>query len=180
MMMKARAITVIGALVLCVCVVGTNAAQFTEVRIGDLDGFGYLPLGLLAANGAAADTDSDGVLEPTEFLPDLNGDGSTATGKGDDFDNRSAAEVADTAISGAGFVDNGTSGSHFTDIALSTSYDASSGAGQVFNSPTRASLPPAARSQCRLPRHCPISQGSCLTSSSPRVISTRSPASSSI
>ena len=133
--MKTSAISMMGAIVLCVGVVGANAAQFTEVRIGDLDGFGYLPAGLSAANGAAADTDGDGTLEPTEFLPDLNGDGITATGQADDFDNRSAAEVADTAISGLGFIDNGTTGSKFTDISLSTSYDLSSTALNVFDSP---------------------------------------------
>jgi hypothetical protein len=52
--------------------------------------------------------------------------GVLATGNGDDFDNRSAAEVANTApLGGSGFTDAGTTGFKWTDIALSTSFNAS-------------------------------------------------------
>jgi len=121
------------AFILCAVAAGAQAAQWTELRIGDRDGFGYNPAGLVNSNGAAADTDADGILEPTEYLPDLNADGETQYSKGDDFDNRSAAEVANTAVSGAGFTDNGTTGSKFTDISLSQSYDTSSAASQVYD-----------------------------------------------
>jgi len=49
--------------------------------IGDVDGFGYAPTaGLFSASGGPADTDGDGILEPGEFLPDLNRNGSVAVG----------------------------------------------------------------------------------------------------
>ena len=40
---------------------------------------------------------------------------------GDDFDHRSAAEVAGNSLTGMGFTDAGSSGSQFTDLALSIS-----------------------------------------------------------
>jgi hypothetical protein len=104
------------------------ATPFTAVRIGDIDGFGYNPLGLVRATAAPhttpADTNGNGLLEATEFLPDLNQNGSVATGSGDDFDHRSAAEIANspTTIGGSGFTDLGSSGAKWTDISLSTSF----------------------------------------------------------
>src|SRR5262249_2554996 len=81
--------------------------------------------GLVRATGAPhttpADTNGNGLLEQTEFLPDLNKDGSVATGSGDDFDNRSVAEKANIGIGGNGFTETGSSGAKGTDIALSTS-----------------------------------------------------------
>jgi hypothetical protein len=64
------------------------------------------------------------LLEQTEFLPDLNLDGSVATGSGDDFDHRSAAEIANGAgtIGGSGFTNLGSSGANWTDVSLSTSF----------------------------------------------------------
>jgi len=120
-----------------------QAVQFTAIRIGDIDGFGYgAAAGFSAANGGAANVGSGGVLGaealPTigDFLPDLNGDGGTLTGSRDDFDNRSAAEVAGGSLTGSGFTDQGTTGSQFTDISLSTSYTTSSAANDVFNANT--------------------------------------------
>ena len=57
--------------------------------IGDIDGFGISPTtGLVRATPAPhthpADVDGDGLLEPGEFLPDWNKNGSTAVGAGDD------------------------------------------------------------------------------------------------
>ena len=99
------------------------AAPFTSIRIGDQDGFGFTnTVGLVAANGGAADTNGNGLLQQTEYLPSLNGNGTVATGSGDDFDNRTSLEIANTAISGSGFTDSGTIGSKWTDISLSTSY----------------------------------------------------------
>jgi len=110
------------------------AGPFTEIRIGDVDGFGYgAATGFSAANGGPANINAGGPLETLDFLPDLNGDHIVATGSHDDFDLRSAAEVAGGFLTGSGFSDaGGTTGSQFTDIALSTSYDASSGANQVL------------------------------------------------
>ena len=72
--------------------------------IGDVDGFGYAPTaGLFSASGGPADTDGDGILEPGEFLPDLNRNGSVAVGSNDDFDHRSPGEQ--TASNGAEWTD---------------------------------------------------------------------------
>lgn len=115
-----------------------QAAVFTNIRIGDQDGFGYSPTaGLKAASGANADTNGNGLLEQTEFLPDLNLNGGTATGSGDDFDHRSAAEIANTGgLFGSGFTDAGSSGFKWTDISLSTSFS-----GPNFPDPAGPSAP---------------------------------------
>lgn len=119
-------------------IAGTAAAiPFTEIRIGDQDGFGYDAdpnFASLTGDGGAADRNSDGHLGPNDVLPSLNGDSVVATGSGDDFDNRNGE-----GISGSGFTDLGTSGEQFTDISLSTSYDASSAAGNVYNANTGTS-----------------------------------------
>jgi len=77
--------------------------------IGDIDGFGISPTtGLVRATPAPhtrpADVDGDGIIEPGEFLPDWNKNGSTAVGSNDDFDRRSAAELA--ATDGAQWTDH--------------------------------------------------------------------------
>ncbi|WP_422723899.1 choice-of-anchor A family protein [Hyalangium rubrum] len=79
-----------------------NLNQSSVVRklIGDIDGFGISPAGKVRASGAPhtqpADVDGDGRIEPGEYLPDWNRNGSTAVGSNDDFDFRSAAERAAT------------------------------------------------------------------------------------
>ncbi|MBT9556422.1 MAG: thrombospondin type 3 repeat-containing protein [Myxococcales bacterium] len=97
----------------------TPAGAITKL-IGDVDGFGIYPIGLVRATGAPhtspVDTDGDGIIEPLEFLPDWNRNGSTAVGSGDSFDFRSAAEVAaangaqwtDRAVQNAGAAHNAT------------------------------------------------------------------------
>lgn len=119
------------------------AAPFTAIRIGDIDGFGYgAGSGLNAANGGAANVGAGGVLGaetlPTvgDYLPDLNGDGTVQIFQGDDFDNRSAAEVAGSSLGGSGFRDIATTGSQFTDISLSQSYDDSQAANNVYDANT--------------------------------------------
>lgn len=119
------------------------AAPFTAIRIGDIDGFGYgTGAGLTAANGGPANVGVGGVLGAEalpvngDFLPDLNGDGAVQIFRGDDFDNRSAAEIAGASLSGGGFTNVGTTGSQFTDISLSLSYDDSQAAGNVYDSNT--------------------------------------------
>lgn len=107
------------------------ASPFTNIRVGDLDGFGFTNTAPLvratgAPNTTVADTNGNGILQQTEFLPDINKNGAVATGSGDDFDNRSAAETANTAPpGGSGFTDTGSSGSKWTDISLSTSFTGS-------------------------------------------------------
>jgi len=105
------------------------------VLIGDIDGFGYgTAPGFRRANGGFANPDSLGVLKSGDFLPDINRNGSVATGNGDDFDLRSAAELANASLTAGTGVTNttGTLGSKFTDISLSTSYDASRNLNQVL------------------------------------------------
>lgn len=111
---------------LCGAPMTAAAAPFDYIRIGDLDGFGFTPTaGLVRAtpnpHATPADTNGNNLLEVLEFLPDLNKNGIVATGSGDDFDNRSAAEIGDTVVSGNGFTNTGSSGSMWTDVALSTS-----------------------------------------------------------
>lgn len=101
---------------------------FDYIRVGDRDGFGFSSTaGLVRATGAphstAADTNNNNLLEQTEYLPDINKNGSVATGSGDDWDNRSATEKSNSAaLGGNGFADKGSSGSKWTDITLSTSF----------------------------------------------------------
>jgi hypothetical protein len=67
--------------------------------VGDPDGFGIDPAGLMRATAShtdPADVDGDGILEPGEYLPDWNLDGSTAVGSNDPFDFRDASELAAT------------------------------------------------------------------------------------
>ena len=94
------------------------------VVIGDPDGFGIDPAGLMRAGDGTepADTDGDGILEPGEFLPDWNGDGMVATESGDAFDTREVDEVVndgmgtwytDYAWVGLGVADNVVFTFHF-------------------------------------------------------------------
>jgi len=76
--------------------------------IGDIDGFGFkadssLMRATVAPHTTPADSDGDGIIEPGEFLPDLDLDGRVQVNCGDEFDNRSAAEMQ--AIDGAQMTD---------------------------------------------------------------------------
>lgn len=105
-----------------------QAAGFNYIRIGDKDGLGYgNGAGYSAANGNAANVDGKGVLGAGDFIPDLNQDGKLATKKGDDFDNRTTKEKSNSLVQSLGFIDNGSTGSKFTDISLSTSLIKKSG-----------------------------------------------------
>lgn len=96
------------------------------IRIGDVDGFGFGDGGgHLAVNGGPANPDGDAVIGTGDFMPNLNEGRSMATGDKDDFDHRSPAELHGCAIVTHRCIDVATYGSHFTDIALSTSYDRS-------------------------------------------------------
>lgn len=111
------------AILVTLLATGSAAAiPFESIRIGDQDGFGFTGIGALkAANGAAADTNGNGLLQQTEFLPDLNNDGASQTL--DNFDNRSAAEISDIiSLPGTGYTNRGSTGSKWTDIGLSTKY----------------------------------------------------------
>src|SRR3954466_15786316 len=99
-----------------------HAAPFSLIRIGDVDGFGFLTPGLVRATAAPhttpADTNLNGLLEAGEYLPDINKNGSVAVNSGDYFDNRSASEIADSLVTGAGFINDGSTGSNETDLSL--------------------------------------------------------------
>ncbi len=116
------------------------ATPFTKIRIGDQDGFGYdadanfINLkgdALATAVPGPADINGDGVLRAGDVLPSLNNNSIVATGNNDDFDNRLAESV-----NGSGFTDTGSTGTLFTDISLSTSYQSSKNANQVYNANT--------------------------------------------
>jgi hypothetical protein len=121
---------------LILCVVVSSASRAGSIaQIGDIDGFGYgAAPGFFAANGGPANAHGDPVLSNKDFLPDINRDGAVATGRGDDFDLRSASEINNTGnFFGAGVTNTaGTTGSKFTDISLSTSYDSSATANKVL------------------------------------------------
>ena len=78
--------------------------------IGDADGFGWgAGSGLLGVDGNPAERNSTGLLDSGDVLPDMNQDNAVATGRGDDWDNRSGAESSDPYA-------------QWTDVALSTSF----------------------------------------------------------
>lgn len=104
------------------------------IGIGDIDGFGYGSApGFFAANGGPANVSGNPAIGTGDFLPDINRDGAVANARNDEFDFRTAAELANTAVRlGTGVTDTGTLGSKWTDISLARTYDARSAAGRVL------------------------------------------------
>ncbi len=89
---------------LCLLLLAPSSAAAVTQVLGDPDGFGIDPAGLQRAGGTGpADTDGDGIIEPGEFLPDWNLNGSVAVNSGDSFDLRDAVEQA--ATNGAQYTD---------------------------------------------------------------------------
>ncbi len=132
---------VLAVVIVFVGVASLSADPFTAIRIGDIDGFDFGDAaGLMAASGGPANVDGVGNLHPGDFLPDGNGDGYLKKGSGDDFDHRSAAEIAGSSLTGSGYTDMGTTGSQFTDISLSTTFDDSFPDGN-FPLPPSADMP---------------------------------------
>ncbi|MCK6457762.1 MAG: PEP-CTERM sorting domain-containing protein [Phycisphaerae bacterium] len=131
------------ALVVSAMAATANAQIFDYIRLGDVDGFGYgAAPGLVGANGQPANRDGVGVLNDGDLLPDLNMNGFTQTGQGDDFDNRSMIEKTGLYVEGNGFSDfANTTGSQFTDISLSTSFDTTFPPPNDFPSPPSFTLP---------------------------------------
>lgn len=94
-----------------------KAAPFEFIRIGDADGFGFTnPNSFQDSQGGNPDRNQNGVIEQTEFLPNLAGN-SGVNGQ-DQFDNRNSAELTDARFQGIGFSDNKSSGSNLTDRNL--------------------------------------------------------------
>ena len=86
----------------------SNAEAVTYI-IGDPDGFGIEPSGLVRASSShvdPADVDGDGILEPGEYLPDWDANGSCAIGSNDTFDFREPDEL------------NATDGAQWTDYSV--------------------------------------------------------------
>ena len=78
-----------------------------SITIGDVDGFGFTdPSQYDSAQNANPDTDLDGIIEPGEFLPDLDDSGNVNVSSDDEFDNRS------------NFEKNESNGAQYTDISL--------------------------------------------------------------
>jgi hypothetical protein len=107
------------------------AEPFHRIRIGDADGFGFtdtrpLKRPVMGVGPGPADVNGNGVLEPGEFIPDLNGDGRAWVYGGDNWDNRSDDERADRNHRCQGCLAIGpeTRGSIWTDLTLSESSDA--------------------------------------------------------
>lgn len=102
------------------------AGPFESIRIGDADGFGFVDtsaLGrpVLGVGVGPADSNANGVLEPGEFLPDLNADGGVWYAGEDNFDNRSEAERKNKGFHCVGCLSVGSAmrGSNWTDLSLS-------------------------------------------------------------
>jgi len=101
---------------LCVGLLGfsliySNYASAITLLIGDVDGFGFAsPNSYQNAQGGLPDTNGNGIIEPDEYLPDLDGNGHVHVGGHDEFDNRSVLEVASTQ------------GAQWTDVSLERNY----------------------------------------------------------
>lgn len=119
-------IAVMFAAVLLLAGETAQAQSFEWVRIGDADGFGFTQTQLLrrpiqGVGPGPADTNANGMLEPDEYLPDLNRDGGVWYRGEDNFDNRSDAERTDAGHACQGCLEMGakTRGSNWTDLSLS-------------------------------------------------------------
>ncbi|MEC4892630.1 MAG: PEP-CTERM sorting domain-containing protein [Oscillatoria sp. PMC 1050.18] len=111
-----------------------EAASFTQIRIGDVDGFGYGDgAGYYNTKGKPVNVDGLGVLSSGDFLADRNQSGLTQPYNGDNFDYRSMEEKNNTAVTGSGFTNNGTKGSRFTDVSLSEGYKPNGEKGLIFH-----------------------------------------------
>lgn len=115
------------AILISAALTGELRAQvFDHIRIGQADGFGFTDTSGLQRptrdfGPGPADTDGDGLLEPTEFLPDLNGDGAVWYFLAlDAFDNRDEAERTNRQVECVGClaVASKTQGSAWTNLAL--------------------------------------------------------------
>ena len=84
-----------------------------------------------------ADTNGNGILEQGEFLPDWNLDGAVAFSSGDNFDNRTAAEIAADSARAAAAANGsaGRSGVAGTDPAANAPGEAPPGASAAAPEP---------------------------------------------
>jgi len=90
----------------------SNYAFAVTLLIGDVDGFGFTsPDSYQSAQNGLADTNRNGIIEPGEYLPDLDGDGHVHVGGHDEFDNRLDWEKV------------GANGAKWTDVSLENRYN---------------------------------------------------------
>ncbi len=133
------------SVVLAATISSATGQSFDYIRLGDIDGFGYVtgtspcvgepcwnfngpwasdcvPGALENSAGAPINVDGASVLTAGDYLPDLDCD-TGYTYNSDEFDNRTTAETSGpaqgdyTEVSGA--ADLGSSGSGWTDVAVS-------------------------------------------------------------
>ena len=98
----------------------SSSVYSVTIYIGDVDGFGYGAASSYKNEvGGVCDIDGGGILDSGDVLPDLNQNGTVATGSGDNFNYRSSAERY------------ATDGSAYTDVALSNNYDIAIGSTTV-------------------------------------------------
>jgi hypothetical protein len=130
MTIRLKALTIVAIPVMFLTGIGGAFGQaFDHIRIGDADGFGFTKtedLKRSADTGSTgpADVNGNGVLEPDEFLPDLNGDGRVWLYGTDHFDNRWDGERENQAIEcvGCSAISTATRGSNWTDLSLTPTW----------------------------------------------------------
>ena len=143
--MRFRTLTLLAATAAAALAATATAGGPFFIRLGDVDGIGFgNGDGFLNFEGDPVNVDGIGVLGAGDFMADFNGDGLVMFFSGDDFDFRSPGEVGNTAAIANGFVNTGSTGSAFTDIALSQSFDATFGTPNDFPDP-----PSTDRNDCR-------------------------------
>lgn len=101
--------------ILSACMFCTVQAHAVTLLIGDQDGFGYGDAnGFLGSDGGPAERTGDRrILDMGDLLPDRNEDGAIRFDSLDNFDLRSATEKNDV----------GNTGTKWTDVSLSVTYD---------------------------------------------------------
>jgi len=120
--------------VLALAVAAAAAQPFDSIRIGDNDSFGFEDVpSLTGVGGGPADRDGNGRLNDADTLPDLNDDGVISGASGDLFDHRTPNESAGTRVSAVGASDfSSTSGSQFTDVSVTDSWNEDPGGNPGF------------------------------------------------
>ena len=99
----------------------TQGAMAITQTIGDKDGFGFdKPNQYQSAQNEDPDTDGNGILESSEFLPDIDENGKVKVNS-DEFDNRSDEEI------------NSQNGAQFTDHSLTDTNAYTQANDAVFN-----------------------------------------------
>lgn len=130
---KAR---MIGCIIAAGALTGALVADNCVIQVGDRDGFGLGEgIGMVNFAGDPVNVDGVGLLGVGDYLPDWNEDGAVAAYSGDDFDVRTPEEISGFLVGTWGMTDIASYGSHFTDLAVSRSYDETFGVPNDFPDP---------------------------------------------